>query len=927
MNRFLFVSRTRNLAGSLALVLLLSGCGGDKPDALLASARDYLAKNDSKAAVIQLKNVLQKNPDLPEARYLLGLALLRGGDAAGSETELRKALELSHPEELVVPPLAQALLAQRQFKKLVDEFSKTQLSEASAKADLQTSLAAAYGAQGDAEPAKAALSAALAADPGFAPALLVQAREKAVARDVDGALGLVESVLAKAPANHEAWKLKGDLLLQGKNQSVEALAAYRKAVDAKADYVIAHAAVFNLLLQQGDVDQASKQLEQLKKVAANSPQTKYFETLLAYQKKDFKLAKDLSQQLIRMAPNSLQGLQLAGAIELQANSLPQAEVYLTKVVQAAPDAAYARRLLITTYLRSGQPAKALATLQPALKGANVDVATNSIAGEVYLQNGDIKKAEEFFSKAAKQDPKNARARTSLALTHLVGGRDEIAFGELQDIAASDSGITADLALISAHLRRKEFDKALRAIDALEKKQPDKPLAANLRGRTLLASQDLAGARKSFERSIALDPTYFPSVASLAALDMADKKPDEARKRFEAVLTKNPKNAQALLALAELRARSGGAKGEVAELITRAVTANPTDKTPRLLLVEFHLRNQDFKLGLSAAQNAVAAMPDSPELLDALGRALQLSGDLNQAIVTFNKVATIQALSPLPQMRLAEAHMAAKDKEAATQSLRKALELKPDLLDAQRGLIMLALDSKNYADAVSIARNVQKQRPKEAVGYQFEGDIAASQKKWDMAADAYRLGLKQAYLPDLGVKVHSALGAAGKTAEVEKFSTAWLKDNPKDVVFRLYLADSATARKDYVAAEKMYLGVTQIQPNNPTALNNLAWVTARLNKDGAIAYAEKAVALVPNQSAYMDTLAMVLSEKNDYAKALEWQNKAIALQPQNGLFRLNLARIHIKGGKKDLARKELDELAKLGDKFPAQPEVSSLLKSL
>ncbi len=927
MNHPVFLARTRIVAASFLLILLLSACGGNKPDAMLASAREYIAKNDGKAAAIQLKNALQKNPDLPEARYLLGLVLLRGGDPVSGETELRKALALKYTPDLVVPALAQSMLAKGQYKKLTDEFARTELNQASAKADLHTYLAAAFAAQGNLELARAALSAALAADPGNAQALTMQAREKAAAKDFDAALGVVESILAKNAASHEAWKLKGDILLLGKNQAAEALAAYRKAIESKSDFTGAHAAILTVLMQQGNFDEATKQLEQLRKIAANNPQTKYFETLLAYQKKDFKLARELSQQLTRVAPDNIQGILLAGAIELQSNSLLQAEVYLAKVVQAAPQSALARRLLVSTYLRSGQPAKALAALQPALKADNVDVAINAIAGEVYLQNGDVKKAEEFFSKATKQDPKNTRARTSLALTHLAGGRGDAAFGELQDIAASDTGTTADLALISAHLRRKQFDQALKAIDALEKKQPDKPLAANLRGRTLLAKQDLVGARKSFERSVAIDPAYFPSIASLAALDMAEKKPDEARKRFEAVLAKNPKNGQALLALAELRARSGGAKAEVAELLERAVAANPTEKSARLLLIEFHLRNKDYKLALSAAQNAVAAVPDSPELLDGLGRAQQASGDKNQALATFNKVVALQPLSPMPHMRLAEAHMAAKDKAAAAASLRKALDIKPDLLDAQRGLILLAMDSKNYSDATNLARSIQKQRPKELAGYLFEGDIAASQKKWDVAADAYRIGLKQAPSADMAAKLHATLGSAGKSAEAEKFSAGWLNDNPKDAAYRLYLADSATSRKDYGVAEKFYLGALQIQPNNPLAMNNLAWVTGKLNKEGAIAYAEKAVALVPNQPAYMDTLAMLLAEKNEYAKALEWQNKVVALQPQNGIFRLNLARIHIKGGKKDLARQELDVLAKLGNKFPAHAEVANLLKSL
>ena len=840
---------------------------------------------------------------------------------------LRKAMALKHPDELVLPSLAQAMLAQGQYKKLTEEFSQSELKQATAQANLKTSLASAQAAQGKTDLSQAALKAALLVDPGYLPALIFQAREKAKQRDFDGALVSLDSIIAGATANQEAWKLKGDVLLYGNGKVDEALQAYRKSVEVKADYADGHVAILITLMRQGNLGEAAKQLELLRTTFPNGAQTRYFDTLLAYQKKDFKRARELSQQMIKMAPDNLLSLLLAASVELQVNSLAQAEVYLTKVLQAAPEALLARRLLATTYLSASQPGKAIAALLPGLKGENIDAATNSIAGEAYMQNGDSAKAEEFFTKAAKQDPKDIRARTSLALAHLASGRGDAALTELQDIASSDTGIAADLALISAQLSRKEFDKALKAIDALEKKQPDKPLAANLQGRTLLAKRDSAGARKSFERSVAIDQAYFPSIAGLAAMDMAEQKPEEARKRFEAVVAKDPKNGPALLALAGLRATMGGAKDEVAELITRAVTANPDAKAPRLLLIDAHLRNKDFKLAVSAAQNAVAAIPDSPELLDALGRAQQASGEMNQALATYIKVAAMQPLSPTPQMRLADAYVIAKNPDAAAQSLRKALDIKPDMLEAQRDLIVLAMAAKNFDEAVRIARSIQKQRPKEVDGYKFEGDIAASQRRWNVAVDAYRAGLKQVPSPVLAAKLYSALGSAGNTAELEKFTAAWLKDNPRDVAFRLYLADSSAALRDYAGAEKMYFNVTQIQPNNAAAFNNLAWVSAQLKKEGAIGYAEKAVALAPNQPAYIDTLALLLYDKNDYSKAVEWQNKAIALQPQNGLYRLNLAKIYIKGGKKDFARKELDELAKLGTKFAAQAEVATLLKSL
>ena len=925
MNQMQIPSPLKGIALSVLLALSLAACSGQKPEAMLASARDYIAKNDLKAAVIQVKNALQENPELAEGRYLLGLALLRSGDPVGAETELRKAMSLKYSDEKTLPTLAQAMLAQGEFKKLIQELADKSLSEPASKADLLTSLSAAYQAERKPDLAKSTLDAALAADPSHVPAQLLAVRSKAGAGDLDGAIAAVDAILATTPGNYQTQKLKGDLLA-AKALPDEAIAAYRKALEIKPDLLVARVGILSILMQNGKLEDAEKELAAVRQQAPKNPTTAYFETQLAYQKKDYKKAKEFALQLLKVAPDNAQALALAGAIELQVGTPLQAETYLSKALASVPQSGLVRRLLITTYLRSGQLDKAVATLQPLLKEADTNATISALAGETFLQAGDIKKAEEYFAKAARQDPKNPRSKTALALTHLAAG-NSAGIDELQAVADSDSGTLADMALISVSLRRGEFDKALKAIAGLEKKQPTSPLASNLRGRTLMAKKDMAGARKAFEKAIEIDPVYMPAIASLAALDLSEKKPEAARKRFDAVLAKEPKHPQALLALAELRAREGGSKEEVGELISRAVTANPTEKAPRILLVELHLRSNENKLALAAAQNAVAAIPDSPELLDALGRAQLASGDTNQALNSFNKAAALQPGSPLPHMRLAEAHIAAKDKNAAGQSLRRALEIKPDFLDAQRGLLLVAMDAKNYAEATAIARTVQKQRPKEATGYQFEGDIAALQKKWDVAADAYRAGLKQGAFPTLAVKLRASMVAGGKTADADKYAANWLRDNPKDTVMRLNLAEGALATKDYVGAEKLYKEVIEIEPINAIAFNNLAWVSGELKKDGAIAYAEKAIALVPAQPAYMDTLAMLLLGKGDQAKALEWQNKAVALQPTNGLFKLNLARIHIKGGNKELARKELDELAKLGDKFGGQAQVAELRKSL
>ena len=90
-------------AGLAGLLLMLAACTGDDPQALLTKARGDLARSDFPQAIIQAKNALQVEPDLPEARYLLGVALLRTGDAAGAEAELRRALALGFSAATTAP--------------------------------------------------------------------------------------------------------------------------------------------------------------------------------------------------------------------------------------------------------------------------------------------------------------------------------------------------------------------------------------------------------------------------------------------------------------------------------------------------------------------------------------------------------------------------------------------------------------------------------------------------------------------------------------------------------------------------------------------------------------------------------------------------------------------------------------------------------
>jgi cellulose synthase operon protein C len=908
-------------------LLYLAGCVEKTPQQHLAAAQASLASNQPSVALVSAKAALQARPEWAEARYMLGKVLLEMGDASGAEAELRKARELRHAPDDVAPALARAMLLQRRFKEVAAELGSVQLVSPTAIAELKTSLASSHFALGDTAAMAQALALAKSAVPEHLPAALLEARALASEGRFDAALPLLDKVLERSPEQHEAWTMKGEFLLAGANDSKGATAAFKRALAARPDFVQTHMRLVQLHLSQRDVDAAATQLAAMSQLHPNHVQTKLLQAQLAFARGDMPAARAVTQQLLGRVPADPGLLMLAGTIELRASKLSDAEAHLRKALQLVPEAGQVRLRLAQTYLRAGQAAKASETLAPLLASAKPDPELLATHGEVLLLTGDAKKAEAVFRQVAKLNPADIKSRTSLALAQLSSGRLESGMADLQRVAAEDTGPMAELALVSVHMSKRNYGAALKAIDALSGKLPKSPMPAHLRGVVELALQKPDAASKSFEAALALDPTYLASLQNLAALDLADKKPQRAIERYQALLAVQPGNPQALLALATLRARAGGQSDEVATLLAQAVKSSPAEVAPRLRLIELHLATKDIAAALAVAQAGVQAVPQNAELWDMLGRVQSQQGDLNQALASCNKLKALLPASAVPLLRLADVLVASNKRDAAMQHLEQALKLKPDLLVAQRNLLALQIGSGKLADAAKLVKEVRRQRPREAAGFVFEGDLAMSRKELPAALAAYQKAMALQASTPLAIKLHLALAQGGKAAEADALSERWLKAHGSDTEFLVHLGRLAMARQSFDVAKQRFEQVLQQQPDHVVALNHLAQTLTQMKLPAAVAHASKANDLAPGQPGLMVTYAAALAMDNQLPQAAVLQRKALELQPAHHALRLDLARLYLRAGDRAQARTELLTLSALGAGFAQRREVEALLASL
>jgi cellulose synthase operon protein C len=923
----LLLARKPLAALSLACLVALGGCQRGGPEESLDRGQAALTSGDVQAAVVHFKAFVQARPDDMRGRAALGRALLADDDAVGAAIELERAWTNGADDADVPALLARAWRATGRHQDVVERLAAVEPSDRQAAGRLKVEVAAAHTALGNLEPARQALALGLQADPGNTEGRLMAARLTAAAGGLDQALNEVQDILAGDPKSAAGHLLKGEILLFGRGDAAAASAAFAEAVSADPRFLPGYRALIDMALRRNDAAELQALVARMVSGLPGHPETRFAQAQLALLKSDVPAALEHTTELLRLAPDNARVLFLAGVAQLRNNGLLVAESHLVKAVQIDPSAAEPRRVLAQLQVQGGEPGKALDNLAPLLAPGSLDAEALRIAGQAELKRGRLPEAERFFRRSASASPENRAALTSLALTQIAKGEIAQGYAQLERLAGRDEGIDADLTLIASLIARGELSQARVAVDRMEAKAGESPIGHSLRGRILMAQSRPDDARQAFERSLALDANFYPAVAGLVELDVAQRRLGDALPRIEAYHRAVPGNHVGLLLLVQLRQVMGLPARESRALLEEAVRARPGDVAPRVLLTDFLLQQRDAAGARQTAQEAVAAIPDRPELHDALGRVLVQVGDPRQAITAFRRVVALQPNAAAAHLRLGDAQLRAGDRFAGLQSLQRARQLDPDLTEALQALVTHHIGERRFDDALSLARAEQQRTPRLPLGHLLEADVHLNQGRLPEALQAMTQAFERQRTSALATRLHALQLAAGRTGEADRFAADWLRANTRDHEFINHMGSVALQRGDFPTAEQHYRRSLGLQAEDVIALNNLAWSLAQQRKPAeALPFARKAIALAPEQPQIMNTLATALRLAGEVPEAIEWQRKSVAASNGEPRYRMQLAEMLVALGQQAEAREQLRELAALGDNFPQRDRVQELLRS-
>jgi tetratricopeptide (TPR) repeat protein len=622
--------------------------------------------------------------------------------------------------------------------------------------------------------------------------------------------------------------------------------------------------------------------------------------------------RELSEKLLKKNPNHYDGLRMKGYVAQANKDVPGALEAFEAANRAKPLQPEVTSVLFQTLVASDRfPEAEKLGLELIEKNKNYPLMYDLL----YIQYAGRKRledAEKMLQKKVESNPKQPTFLTQLASHYLALRRQpemESTVQKLVQPGAFQLGhlLAGDFFL----LRARDLNRARQFYEAGIQATPTEKAVYQKRIVELLVLENKsADAAKLVDEVLKANPKDDDAIAMRASIQIQSGNKEQiqtAATDFQSLVAKNPKNALLRYNLARALLAKGEVDQSKAEL-EEAIKIRRDFIAAREALARLYLTRAQPGNAIKEADEILKLSPNylpaklirSSALLG-LGEREQARGELEE--ISKRNPENVEA-------RYQIAYLAFVDKKfkESEEIFRKINQSNPDDLRSTVGVVEALSAQNRHGDAIELMKQQLARKPDRDEAKVILAGLYVRSERYDNAIQLYDELLKK------NPKSASVMFRMGETYRRKgdlNASIDWLRKasstNPNDpgVLLQLGLLLEGTGKRDQ--ARPLYEQVLKIVPDEPTALNNLAFIKAEDGEDldTALTMAQKARQKRPQDANIADTLGWVYVKKNLNEDAIRIYSDIVKQEPRNASFRYHYGVALMQKGDKNRAKQELE----------------------
>ncbi len=634
-----------------------------------------------------------------------------------------------------------------------------------------------------------------------------------------------------------------------------------RSVDLQPANYPARIDLAGLLLTAGKIDDAKKQADSVLAAQPNNADAHALLSGIAFRKGQRDQALTEIQRALELDPKRAAFHEQLALFQsgdpAKADSI---EAELKSAIALDPKSASPRLLLTAFYVSKMRWQEAELTARDAITANPKSLPARESLAEVYLRQNDQAKAEGVLRQTSNDLSDNPQGVRALADYYQRSGQTDKAKQEFEAIASKHpKDLVLQEAYVRSLLQAKDFATAEKVIAGLMKKHSKDPQVLALNGIVLLNAGKTDDAVVALQNAIKDYPkdTFMQFWLGRAALAKRDL--DLAEKSFREVVALSPPGLQAQQELAVIASQKGDVS-LLSEVADKTISTAPTFADGYVWRAAVEMARNSTDKAEADLQTAMKLAPSNAAVYFQLGNIRFSQRKFPEGVKLFEQ----------------------------------ALEHDPDSIQALRLLVSYDLFQKHYDAALSRINQQIAKRPANSGFYDLLAEYRMQTKDLDQALVAAEKAFQinsndgQAVMLIARIQVQrKQLPSAIATWE------QWLIAHPGNAGVLAILGTLEDSNGNQAKAEEYYKKSLQIQPEQPVAANNLAYLmlTKGDNADVALRLAQTARRGMPNSPNTADTLAWAYYHKQTYSFARDLLEEAAKTDAGNQNIQYHLGMVY------------------------------------